>query len=144
MTPTSSLVSSDKRAITSRAGATPMGGSVGQSVTLAIYDEQCRTCSGFAKVLDLLDTRQKLRLLPAGAEEARTLVPEADLRRTFHAVHPGGTILVHGEALVAVLGALPGLAWLPNAIMARPRARRFANRVYGWLARNRGWLSYLA
>ncbi len=110
----------------------------------AIYDGVCRACTGFAKVAGLLDTRHRLRLIPAQSWEAQALFPLEELRRTFHVILPDGSALVHGEALVTVVGSFPGLWWLPWMVHRSRRARRFTNRLYGWLARNRHWIGYFA
>ncbi len=116
----------------------------GLARSLAIYDAECRACTGFAKVVELLDVHRRINLISAQSREAQAFFSQEELRRTFHVVEPDGRALVHGGALLRVLGYLPGMAWLP-ALAERSRGfRRLADRLYGWLARNRPWISYLA
>ncbi len=110
----------------------------------AIYDGDCRACTGFAKVVSLLDTGHCLGLIPAQSPEAQRFFALEELKRTFHVVLPGGQTLVHGDALALVVGTFPGLAWLPILIHRSRLMRHFTNRLYGWLARNRPWINLFA
>ncbi len=116
----------------------------GPARPLAIYDGECRACAGFAKVVKLLDVHGRLRLVPAQDPEPQRLFPLEELRRTFHVVLPDGRALVHGDALATVVGELPALSWLPDLVERSRHLRHLTNRVYGWLARNRPWISHFA
>ncbi len=111
---------------------------------VAIYDDDCRACVGFAKLVRLLDIRHQLRLIPVHSNEAGLHAPTTELQKRFHVVVADGRNLSGGEAMGAVLGFFPGFFWVPRAIRDSRGLRRAMNRVYGWLARNRGWISFFA
>ncbi len=112
-----------------------------------IFDGRCRACSGLSKLVRLLDVRRRARVIPAQNPRALKFVPgktQEDLEKTFHFVTPEGTVLTYGEALMAVLSLLPGLALVPWFMGRIPQGKVFADRIYAWLSGNRPWISYLA
>jgi predicted DCC family thiol-disulfide oxidoreductase YuxK len=113
---------------------------------IVIYDGECPACTGFSKIVALLDRHHRTRLVPAQDPRALEFVPgetPEDLRKTFHFVTPEGKVLVLGEALLGILSMLPGLALVGRVIEGLPNHRVIANRLYAWLARNRPWISLL-
>jgi predicted DCC family thiol-disulfide oxidoreductase YuxK len=82
---------------------------------ILLYDDDCRFCRACADLIEAWDRRGRMALLPFSDQEASRLMSaiEPNLReRSMHVVQPSGAIESGGDAMVAVLEALPGLGWL--------------------------------
>jgi predicted DCC family thiol-disulfide oxidoreductase YuxK len=80
-----------------------------------LYDDDCRFCRACADLIKAWDRRGRMALLPFSDPEARQMMSAivSELReRSMHVVQPSGAIESGGDAMVAVLEALPGLRWL--------------------------------
>lgn len=83
--------------------------------TILLYDDDCRFCRACADLIEAWDRRGRMALLPFSDSQAKGLMSTIDpeLReRSMHVVQPSGAIESGGDAMVAVLEALPGLRWL--------------------------------
>ncbi len=117
-----------------------------KGLATVIYDGECPACTGFSKIVALLDLHHRARLVPAEDPKALEFVPgetPEDLKKTFHFVTPQGKVLVLGEALLGILSMLPGLSLAARVFEGLPNHKVLANRLYAWLARNRRWISLL-
>ncbi len=108
-----------------------------------LYDAECRFCRASLAAVLAWDRRRRLRPVALQSEEAGWLLHGMSERERMSSAHLArtGREVVSGGALAAiVLAELPGggaLAWLADRLPGT------ANRVYSWVAGNRGRLSPL-
>ena len=110
-----------------------------------IYDDHCPMCTFQMRMLTWLDWFDVLRMQPLGdaksAEWAEGIRRE-DLLEAIHCVTPDGRIYRGARALrfvslrIPLLVPLALVLWTPGVIYV-------AERIYGWVSRNRQLLSRL-
>lgn len=109
-----------------------------------LYDDECRSCRAALGLLLIWDREDRLRPVAIQGEEGGRLlaeIPEDERLESAHAVLPGGSGLVSGDAAAGpVLRLLPAGAPLGRLADRVPGA---TDRGYRWIAQNRGRLSRL-
>jgi len=110
-----------------------------QTSTYDIFmDGSCSFCQWSRQKIEPFDSASRLRFLdyndPAVAAEAP--FPRAELDNEMHVRTPDGAWLKGFTAWVALLRALPRLAWM-GRIAGMPPARWLGPSVYAFIARHR-------
>ncbi|HEX9886296.1 MAG TPA: DUF393 domain-containing protein [Longimicrobiales bacterium] len=111
------------------------------------YDRTCRLCVRVASAVRRLDGRGRLHLVASVPGEATEKGPEPGgegtgeivgrlLAHTMVVVTPDGRILERGEAVRAVVVALPSISWL-GVLWRVPGGPRAIDAIYRVVARNR-------
>jgi predicted DCC family thiol-disulfide oxidoreductase YuxK len=73
-----------------------------------LFDRDCGICSSFSRWIRALDLRRRIRLRTI--QSSRDLlreIPEDRILDAFHVVSPGGHVTTGGEAVPALIEALP-------------------------------------
>jgi predicted DCC family thiol-disulfide oxidoreductase YuxK len=107
-----------------------------------LYDGDCRFCRWSARVVEKLDTRQALALLPLQDELAAPLlepVPEAERLSSLRLVEIDGRVASHGPATARLLEHLAPLAPLGRSARRR-RPAAALGRLYGLVSSHRSGL----
>ena len=108
-----------------------------------LYDDECWMCTFQMRLLTWLDWCDVARLVPASSPDCLKLAPDLTregLMEAIHCVKTDGTVLRGARALRYIGMRMPLLVpmalflWLPGVIW-------LAERVYGWVSRNRHLLS---
>ncbi len=111
--------------------------------THLLYDDTCPMCTFQMKVITWLDWFHRIHLVPASSPDIQTLAPglsHDELMAAIHSIGPDGRIQRGARALRVVGMRLPPMVpmalflWLPGVIW-------IAERIYGWISRNRYVLS---
>ena len=108
-----------------------------------LYDADCGFCRWSLRKLLALDRRRALRAVALQDPEADLLLRDMDEEHkmaSWHLVTPDGEVRSAGDAVGPLLRLLPGAR--PFAFLAE-RFPRATNRVYWWVAANRGRLGRL-
>jgi predicted DCC family thiol-disulfide oxidoreductase YuxK len=104
-----------------------------------VYDGDCRVCTRSVNLLRKLDKRQEIEIVPsqaAGVQARFPWIPTATFAEAIQLVGPGGETWQGAAAIEQLLGVLPRGRWI--AWMYKiPFARRVADKLYRWFARNR-------
>lgn len=110
---------------------------------IVLYDDRCPMCTFQSRVLDRLDWFGRVTMRPLSDPDARQIagdVDEAQLREAIHCYEPSGRVFRGARALrhigmrLPIMIPLAVLLWVPGVIFV-------AERVYGWVSRNRHLLS---
>jgi predicted DCC family thiol-disulfide oxidoreductase YuxK len=107
-----------------------------------VYDGQCRMCAALASHAKRLDRDDVLELLPHSSEPVRTRldwIPESVLQEAVHLIAPDGRAWAGAAGVERLTALLPALQ-PTTRLFGAPFARKLANRLYRWVARNRGHL----
>lgn|SRR5262245_38774789 len=110
---------------------------------VVIYDSACGLCRGGITWISKNAVRGALEFLPCQSAERRVRFPSIDESSCMSAIHvilPDGRVLAGADAVPEILGRLRRWRWL-TGLFRIPGARRFAPRVYQWVARHRYQLS---
>ena len=108
-----------------------------------LYDRDCGFCRWSVAKLMAWDRGQRLRAVALQDPESELLLGGIEpVRRmaSWHLVPPGGHAHSGGGAVAPLLRLLPGGAPVAAVADTFPRT---TDRLYGWVARNRGRLSEL-
>ena len=110
---------------------------------IVVYDGGCGLCSAGASWISRLDWLRLVAAVPLQSDALYRRVPTLDPTacwESMHAVLPGGSLRVGGDALRAVLARLP--LTMPIALMlAIPPLPALIRMVYPWFAARRRALS---
>jgi predicted DCC family thiol-disulfide oxidoreductase YuxK len=120
-------------------GAESTSGHLSRERPVLLYDDDCRFCRWAARVVERLDTRQALALLPLQAQLAAPLleaVPEAERLSALRLVEIDGRVASHGLASARVLELLEPLAPLGRAARRR-RPAAAVGRLYALVSSHR-------
>jgi predicted DCC family thiol-disulfide oxidoreductase YuxK len=103
-----------------------------------IFDAHCVLCSRWVELVLRFDRAHRFRLLPAQSALGRALYVHYGLDAENYETN---LLLIDGKALIKSEGSIRlamglGLPWSITGIL-RILPRRFADRLYEWLARNR-------
>ena len=112
---------------------------MGEQDKLDIYmDGSCAFCQWSRARIEPWDTRGRLRFEDYNDPQVAATVPYSaeELDREMHVRLPDGSWAAGFEAWVAILRALPGLAWL-GWLLGKPPLRWMGPSAYGWVARHR-------
>lgn len=108
-----------------------------RAVTL-LYDEDCGICSALTRVIRALDWRHRISIRPIQA--SRDLlrgIPEERHLDAFHVLSPDGDVSTGGQAVPALLGALPVFSGLARLLRGSSPLMDGVGRLYAFLARFR-------
>lgn len=108
-----------------------------------LFDRDCGLCRWATARLLSWDRRGRLRAVAIQDPEAERLLPGMDAERrmaSWHLVTPDGRVHSAGRAVAPLLRLLPGGPPFAALAAAFPRT---TDRLYGWVARNRGRLGEL-
>src|ERR1043166_68101 len=112
---------------------------------ILLYDDQCPLCTFQMKLLTRLDWFNVLRLAPVSDAASAGVAPQltrADLLEAIHCLPPQGRIY-RGARCIRFIGfRLPLLVPL-SLVLSLPGVIWLAEKVYGWVSRNRHLLSRL-
>lgn len=109
-----------------------------------LYDDGCRFCRACVALMARWDRAGRMALLPWSeplAREWMAALPAATRDRSMHVQEPEGPLRSGGDALIAVLAALPGSGWLARLAERVGPLRGTLAWGYALVARNRGPLS---
>ena len=110
-----------------------------------LFDQDCSLCTFQMRLLSWLDWNNQLALIPLSDPRVAVLAPSLtreDLQEAIHCITPKGRIYRGARALRFIGARLPLLfpltllLWIPGVI-------QIAELVYGWISRNRYWISRL-
>jgi predicted DCC family thiol-disulfide oxidoreductase YuxK len=114
-----------------------------RKTNILLYDDTCPMCTFQTRVLTWLDWGNSIQLMPMSRPEASAVAPtltREDLREAMHCITPKGKIYRGARAIrfmsfrIPLLFPLGLFLWLPGVIW-------IAERLYGWVSRNRFVLS---
>ena len=104
-----------------------------------IYDGDCGMCTRWMERVRRWDRGGRIEVLPLQSPDVVQRFPSlarTALMEAMHFVEPDGRVSRGAGAAERMLGVLPlgwGIGWLFHLPLARP----VADRIYGWVARNR-------
>jgi predicted DCC family thiol-disulfide oxidoreductase YuxK len=104
-----------------------------------VYDGDCRVCGRLANALKRLDRDRRMDVLPSqtpGLPARFPWIPARAYRESMQLVGPGGETLQGAAAIERILDLLPRGRWV-SWVFSIPLARKIAERLYRWFARNR-------
>lgn len=104
-----------------------------------IYDGQCKVCQRLARRLQRWDRDKVLEIVPSQAPGIRARfpwIPSRAYAESIQLVGPGGRTWQAAAAVERILDLMPH-GRLVTWIFSIPFARRLAERLYRWFARNR-------
>lgn len=110
--------------------------------TTVIYDGECGLCRRSIEVLRKFDEEGVLEVVESqapGVRERFPWIPPEAYARALQLVEPDGNTTEGAAALERLCSILPAgrrIGWLYRIPFARP----MADRVYGWISRNRATL----
>lgn len=111
-----------------------------------LYDDGCRLCRAAAEAVLRWERAGRLDLRPWSDPQAlawMAQLPPAVRDGSMHVRMPDGALLRSGDAMVALLDALPGLRWLGALAHRNAAVHHLVDWGYGLVARNRETLSHL-
>ena len=104
-----------------------------------VYDGDCRVCTHSVNVLRQMDKAREIEIVPSQTPGVMARFPwisAADFAEAIQLIGPDRETWQGAAAIEKLLGVWPRgrwLAWLYRI----PFARRLADKVYRWFARNR-------
>jgi predicted DCC family thiol-disulfide oxidoreductase YuxK len=105
-----------------------------------LYDAECGFCRWSVAKIMAWDRRGRIRPVPLQNEEADRLLadmPREERMASWHLATPDGRVTSAGAAVPGLMRLLP--AGTPLALVAQALPRT-TDRMYSWVARNRGRL----
>ncbi|GAC1478347.1 MAG: hypothetical protein NVS1B4_22010 [Gemmatimonadaceae bacterium] len=108
-------------------------------VYTVIYDGECRLCVPLANALRRWDRIGLLEVIPSQQEGVLARfpwIPAPAYADSLQLVAPDGQTVQGAAAIERLLDLLPRGGWI-SWVFAIPLVRRFADRIYRWVARNR-------
>jgi predicted DCC family thiol-disulfide oxidoreductase YuxK len=100
-------------------GAVARSGPLERPVVL--YQDRCRFCRGAARLVERLDKKGRLALLPfddPSAAEFVVFLQRGRIEESWQLIEPDGRRFTHGHALVRLLEILAPTRWLGGALRA--------------------------
>ena len=104
-----------------------------------VYDGNCKVCNRLVKVLNALDRRNDIEVVPSQAPGVMARFPWIPARAYADAlqmVGPGGETWAGAAAIEQILNVIPK-GWFVSWLFRIPGVRLLADRFYRWFARNR-------
>jgi predicted DCC family thiol-disulfide oxidoreductase YuxK len=104
-----------------------------------VYDGMCKVCTRLAKVLRKWDRNHELEVVASqtpGVMARFPWIPARAYADALQLIGPGGRTWQGAAAIEQLLNILPK-GRLASWLFKIPFARRIADRVYKWFARNR-------
>ena len=108
-----------------------------------IYDGECSLCRGSKDWIARRALPESLEFITCQSNERERRYPHLLLRDCMSAVHivlPDGRVFAGADAIPHVLSFLKGWRWVAKCLLIFPFTF-FARHVYGWIARNRQFIS---
>jgi len=107
-----------------------------------LYDGGCGICSSVARWVTWIDVRDRIRIMPV--QTSREWLPGMSDEVAFSAVHvvsPDGRVTTGGDALTALLEALPLGSGLGRLLAGSAALQRAVHAMYGFASEFRGDLT---
>ena len=104
-----------------------------------VYDGNCKVCNRLVKVLNALDRRNEIEVVPSQAPGVMARFPWIPARAYAEALQmigPGGQTWAGAAAVEQILNVVPK-GWFVSWLFRIPGVRLIADRFYRWFARNR-------
>lgn len=104
-----------------------------------VYDGFCKVCTRLAGTLQHWDRNQQMEIISSqtpGVHERFPWIPEKAYGESLQFIGPAGRTLQAAAAVEAIIRLLPRGKWIAW-IFKVPLVRGIADRIYGWIARNR-------
>ncbi len=103
-----------------------------------VYDKDCGSCSRFKRIVNFLDTHERLDYLSlTEADESGLLDPVPKSRRhsSFHLIYPGGRVISGSVAVPELISLLPSGRAASFLIRQAPGGKKVINLIYTTFSR---------